>query len=120
MTVKIFLANRSTVNILALANILSPKVKIDIAGRLFLDVEGIKKNVTDEFNIVPPHTFDDGFVKRLKLCRKRVAVNGDYFERKQNFILFHVFLFFQTESQNFIDSVHKLLTFAHIITHCPF
>jgi len=37
-------------------------------------------------------------------------------KHKNNFI---VFLFFQTESQNF-DSVHTLLTFAHIITHCPF
>jgi len=52
-------------------------VKTDIAGRLFLDVEDIKKNVTAEFNIVPPNTFDDGFVQLLKLRGKRVAVNGD-------------------------------------------
>jgi hypothetical protein len=58
-------------------------VKTDIAGRLFLDVEGIKKNVTAEFNIVLLDTSDDGFVQRLKLCRKRVAFNGDYFEGKQ-------------------------------------
>jgi len=41
-------------------------------------------------------------------------------ENKNNFFLFHVFLFFQMESQNFIDSVRTLLTFAHTITHCPF
>jgi hypothetical protein len=37
-------------------------------------------------------------------------------KNKNNFIVFHVFLFFQMESQNFIDSVHILLTSAHIIT----
>jgi hypothetical protein len=58
-------------------------VKTDIAGRLFLDVEDIKKNITAEFTIVPLDTFDDSFMRLLKLRRKRVAVNGDYFEGKQ-------------------------------------
>jgi len=43
---------------------------------------GESKNVTAEFSIVPLDTFD-GFVQLIKLCRKHVAVNGDYFEGKQ-------------------------------------
>lgn len=40
----------------------------------------LKKKSTAEFNTVPLDTFDDGFVQ---LCRKRVAVNGDYLEETQ-------------------------------------
>jgi histone-lysine N-methyltransferase SETMAR len=87
--VKIFLAEHGVVEIshspyspdLAPACFfLFPTMKTVLKGKMFQDVEDIKKNVTAELNAVPLEAFANSFQKRFERRNKCIQVGGDYFE----------------------------------------
>jgi hypothetical protein len=83
-----------------------PVVETALKGKRFQDVEGIKRNVTAELNVVPFEAFADSFQKLLKRFNKYIQVDGDYVEQKWNtFYITVYFLFiFSHQSGNFIAS----------------
>jgi hypothetical protein len=55
-----------------------PNIETTLKGKLFQDIEGIKKNFNAELSAVPLNAFNDYFVQLLKRCKKCVAVKGEF------------------------------------------
>jgi hypothetical protein len=60
--------------------VLALTVKTVPKGKSFQDVVDIKKNVTDELNVVPLEAFAGCFQKLFERCNKCIQVGGDYFK----------------------------------------